>query len=588
MATAEITPELQTRSAWEIRYDAPPERQMDPSGGRGGVTFADIFVGIAVTLATIALAVGLLAETNVPVMVAVFGAGCAWLAMLIGHRALRRAERAPRQADDYVTDGDDHATDLATDWADDWTEDRTGGRVDDRAKAQFDAEQMPAAGPAYAAREEVRDRHANAPEFGKRKAPATHGTATATAKGEPDNNFLMDLDLGDFRPKAEPELPREAGDVARPSLDRRLMAGAPGESADVNKVLQRLAEDIKKGRKGGGAADSDAMATRTEPKLPVGMTAAAEALRAGDLPRTAAGREAKGAKPPPLPPAFPPKPMAAPPEAMELPPTAMPVAKERTAATRLAAVADALASEDMDVFLETINGLDDFRARHYQVSVRLRLADGETLDSERMVSETRGSGLLPLIEAVKVSSAKRVAVQMIRRGRSGDFFSLVDGEALQTGQFSGDMETIVGGDETLASRLVLAFSQSDVRGFAPAQWDSLREIANLGFRFSIEDITDLDMDFEKLGSNGFAFAKLDAEVFLSGLPIESGHLPAADICRYLSGAGLALIVGRIVDETTRAKIMGFGALYGQGTLFGGPRPVRSDVLREPEAQTTAG
>ena len=251
-------------------------------------------------------------------------------------------------------------------------------------------------------------------------------------------------------------------------------------------------------------------------------------------------------------------------------------------------MADALASEDMDVFLETINGLDDFRARHYEVSVRLRLADGETLDGDRMVSETRGTGLLPLIEAVKVSNAKRVAVQMISRGRSGDFFALVHGEALQAGQFGDDMETIVGGDETLAARLVLAFSQSDVRGFTPAQWDSLREIAGLGFRFSIEDITDLDMDFEKLGSNGFAFAKLDSQVFLDGLPIESGHLPAADICRYLSGAGLALIVGRIADETTRAKIMGFGVLYGQGTLFGGPRPVRSDVLRQREVQTTAG
>jgi len=269
-------------------------------------------------------------------------------------------------------------------------------------------------------------------------------------------------------------------------------------------------------------------------------------------------------------------------------PQVKPVAKEQTAAGRLAAIADALSDEQMDVFLETINGLDDYRARHYQVSVRLRLGNGETLDGGQMISETRGSGLLALIEAVKVSSAKRVAVQMIRRGRTGEFFSVVDGEALQTGQFSEDMQTIVGGDPDLASRLVLSFSQADARTFTPAQWESLREIADLGFRFSIEDITDLDMDFERLAINGFAFAKLDAEVFLEGLPIESGRVPAADICRYLSGAGLALIVSRIEDETTRAKIMGFGALFGQGPLFGAPRPVRQDVLRQGEAQTAAG
>ncbi len=579
MATAEITPELQPRGAWQIRQDDSQGHRLDASGGRKGFTFSDVFVAIAVTLTTIALALALLAQTNVPVMVAVFGAGCAWLAMLIGHDALRRAERAFRQIHPYSTadhdDADDHA--------------RFDAHDDRRAEPEFGMGEAPAGGAAYAARDDGLDRRQGVPEFGKRKAPEASEAVTNATGGEDDTNFLMDLDLGDFRPKAEPQLSGQEADKSQPSLDRRLIATASGESADVNMVLKRLAEDIKKGRKGDGAAEPDTVEKRAEPKLPAGMTAAAEALRAGDLPRTALGREAKGATPPPLPPAFPPKITDAVPDAAgELPPTAAPVVKERTAATRLAAVADALASEDIDVFLETINGLDDFRARHYEVSVRLRLADGETLDGDRMVSETRGSGLLPLIEAVKVSSAKRVAVQMISRGRSGDFFSLVDGEALQTGQFSDDMETIVGGDEMLATRLVLAFSQSDVRGFTPAQWDSLREIAGLGFRFSVEDITDLDMDFEKLGSNGFAFAKLDAQVFLDGLPIESGHLPAADICRYLSGAGLALIVGRIADETTRAKIMGFGVLYGQGTLFGGPRPVRSDVLRQREVQTTAG
>jgi EAL domain-containing protein (putative c-di-GMP-specific phosphodiesterase class I) len=581
MATAEITPELQTRGAWEIGRNASRGRRLDEASSPGGVTFFDMFVAVAVTLTTIALALALLAQTNVPVMVSVFGAGCAWLAMLIGHGALRRAERASREIDQHAMadydDADDDAHFHAHDHDHDW------------AEPEFGADELPAGRADYAPRDDSLDRRQGAPEFGKRKAPEAPAAGTDGESGDDETNFLMDLDLGDFRPKAEPQLAGQQADRDQPSLDRRLIATASGESTDVNMVLKRLAEDIKKGRKGDDAAEPEATTKRVEPKLPAGMTAAAEALRAEGLPRSAVRRETTGAKPPPLPPAFPPKVADTAPDASsDLPPKAAPVVKERTAATRLAAVADALASEDMDVFLETINGLDDFRARHYEVSVRLRLADGETLDGDRMVSETRGTGLLPLIEAVKVSNAKRVAVQMISRGRSGDFFALVDGEALQAGQFGDDMETIIGGDETLAARLVLAFSQSDVRGFTPAQWDSLREIAGLGFRFSIEDITDLDMDFEKLGSNGFAFAKLDSEVFLDGLPIESGHLPAADICRYLSGAGLALIVGRITDETTRAKIMGFGVLYGQGTLFGGPRPVRSDVLRQREVQTTAG
>ena len=346
MATAEITPELQTRGSWEIGRNASRGRRLDGASSQGGVTFSDMFVAVAVTLTTIALALALLAQTNVPVMVSVFGAGCAWLAMLIGHGALRRAERAYREINQHAMadhdDADEHAHFHAHDH--DW------------AEPEFGADELPAGRVDYAPGDERLDRRQGAPEFGKRKAPEAPAAGTDGASGEDETNFLMDLDLGDFRPKAEPQLAGQQADRDQPSLDRRLIATASGESTDVNMVLKRLAEDIKKGRKGGDAAEPEATTKRVEPKLPAGMTTAAEALRAEGLPRSAVRREATGAKPPPLPPAFPPKVADTAPDASsDLPPKAAPVVKERTAATRLAAVADALASEDMDVFLETVS-----------------------------------------------------------------------------------------------------------------------------------------------------------------------------------------------------------------------------------------
>ena len=131
----------------------------------------------------------------------------------------------------------------------------------------------------------------------------------------------------------------------------------------------------------------------------------------------------------------------------------------------------------------------------------------------------------------------------------------------------------------LASRLVLAFTQADVRGLTKAQRATLEEIASLGFRFSVESITDLDMDFHDLARRGFAFAKLDAPVFLGGLPLGSGHVPPTDLCRHLADAGLDLIVGLIGTEDARARILVCGATLGQGALFGAPRPVRASVLK---------
>ena len=119
--------------------------------------------------------------------------------------------------------------------------------------------------------------------------------------------------------------------------------------------------------------------------------------------------------------------------------------------------------------------------------------------------------------------------------------------------------------------------------FSDLQWSTLKDMAELGFRFSLEDITDLDFDFEALAAAGFAFVKLDAGVFMDGLPAAGGVVPAGDVCRYVGKQGLALIVGGITDDAIAVRLKSYGVELAQGPLFGQPRPVKADVLRNPHA-----
>ena len=79
----------------------------------------------------------------------------------------------------------------------------------------------------------------------------------------------------------------------------------------------------------------------------------------------------------------------------------------------------------------------------------------------------------------------------------------------------------------------------------------------------------------------------DVVLFLNGLPAPGGVVPVADLCRYLAGLGLTLIVEHIDDEAKLARIFGFGALYGQGQLFGGPRLLKAEVARAASAIASA-
>lgn len=249
--------------------------------------------------------------------------------------------------------------------------------------------------------------------------------------------------------------------------------------------------------------------------------------------------------------------------------------------SRLAVLTEAVAAERIEVFLDPIHGLDDRKARHFEVAIRLRSADDESLSADDYLTVATGTGLLVKIDQAKLARTARVADRLHARGAAASLFSGVSGESLTDDGFLDTFEAILGAQETLPSRLVLTFAQRDIRAFTDAHWDTMLTMAEIGVRFAIDHVTDLDMDFGELNSRGFDYVKLDAPVFLEGLPAADGPIPSADICNHLTGQGLALILGRIEDEMTMAKILGFGVVFGQGTLFGGARPVKVDLAPAP-------
>lgn len=250
----------------------------------------------------------------------------------------------------------------------------------------------------------------------------------------------------------------------------------------------------------------------------------------------------------------------------------------------LAQIAGAVEAARIDIYLDPILGLDDRKARHFEVSVRLRNDDGELLDPREFGQVMRGTGLGPRIEAHTFTESIQLAGQFAARGADASLFANLSAESLRDGGFHDALAGALTPDVALASRLVMSVAQSEVRSFGPAHWDALAAMAQTGLRYALVDVVDLDVDFEAIKRRGFDFVRLDAQVFLDGLPAPHGEVPAADLCRYLSRLGFSMIVGRIADERQLVKVLGFGALLGQGRLFGAPRPLRVEhVARQPSA-----
>lgn len=256
----------------------------------------------------------------------------------------------------------------------------------------------------------------------------------------------------------------------------------------------------------------------------------------------------------------------------------MRAAPARDPEAQLQSIKDALVAGRVDVLLEPILTLKDRKPRHFEVSLRLKDENGNVLDVHGHPGTGPGRAILPIIDRVAVERSSQIALRLECRGRQGALFSNISGESLTADKFLDGVANAYRARESFAGQLVMTFSQADVRAFGDRERATLADLADLGFRYAIGSVTDLEMDFAALKEAGFDFVKLDADVFLDGLMTGETRVPARDICRYLADIGMTLIVGKIDDEQIAARIFGFGVLFGQGQMFGGPRPVKRSAL----------
>ena len=134
-------------------------------------------------------------------------------------------------------------------------------------------------------------------------------------------------------------------------------------------------------------------------------------------------------------------------------------------------------------------------------------------------------------------------------------------------------------NRVLAPYLVFEFAQNAVRAMGPIEEECIAALADLGFRFSMDHVTDLRMEPRELAERGFRFVKVPAALLLSRAMAPQGDIHPADFSDLLGRFGIDLIAERIESEGTVVDLLDYDVRFGQGFLFSPPRPVRTEVLQ---------
>src|ERR1043166_1270342 len=245
----------------------------------------------------------------------------------------------------------------------------------------------------------------------------------------------------------------------------------------------------------------------------------------------------------------------------------------------IAMIRRAIEANRVDLYLQPIVTLPQRKVRYYEALTRLRSDDGELLQPADFLEFAESGGLMPMIDNVLLFRCVQVVRRLAAKNRESGLFCNIAADTLIDSatfpQFSEFMEA----NRALASAIVFEFAQATVRGLGPIEQESLAALAQLGFRFSMDQVTDLKIEPRELAAHGFRFVKVPATLLLARAATTASDIHPADFSDLLGRFGIDLIAEKIESEGTVVDLLDFDVRFGQGYLFSPPRPVRAEVLQ---------
>lgn len=233
--------------------------------------------------------------------------------------------------------------------------------------------------------------------------------------------------------------------------------------------------------------------------------------------------------------------------------------------------------EQVELHLQPVVTLPQRLVRHYEVLTRLKGASG-LIPAAEFIPVAEKSRLIAKLDTYQVIRSFQILKRLTQRNSDVGLFVNLSVESLASSAFFREFQSFLGQNRAVAELVQFEFRQDALNEMGPLEIESLRAVADLGFHFSIDNVTDIRTDFRRWSDIGFRSIKVAADRLLGRAPIVSGDIHLEDMAGHLQRQGLTLIVDHVEQEAQVIDLLDYGLSFGQGNLFSSPRQVRPEVL----------
>ncbi|MES2031145.1 MAG: EAL domain-containing protein [Pseudomonadota bacterium] len=252
-------------------------------------------------------------------------------------------------------------------------------------------------------------------------------------------------------------------------------------------------------------------------------------------------------------------------------------APTRNDAQFTAVVKNAIADNRIDIYLQPMVTLPQRKVRFYEAMTRLRDDKDQVITADEFIGPAEAAGLMGQIDHMVLLRCMQVLRRLMVRNKDVGVFCNMAGATLANAETFAQCIDFLEANRALAPSFVLEFKQSAFRNLGPIESEHLAALAQRGYRFSIDHVTDLRIEPRDLADRGVRFIKVPASLLLDPKHSSNSDIHPADLSDLLGRFGIDLIAERIEGERAVVDLLDFDVRFGQGFLFAAPRPLRPET-----------
>jgi cyclic-di-GMP phosphodiesterase TipF (flagellum assembly factor) len=251
-------------------------------------------------------------------------------------------------------------------------------------------------------------------------------------------------------------------------------------------------------------------------------------------------------------------------------------------------VREALTENRVDLYLQPIVSLPQRRTQYYESFSRLRDETGRVMMPAEYLAVAEPGGLVTAIDNLLLFRCVQIVRRLAKQDRKIGIFCNVALTSLADESFFPQFLDLLTANRDLAGALIFEIGQQafDARGSVEAR--SMGKLADLGFRFSLDKVANLDLDLQDLSRSDVKFLKIGAAFLLEELTEVDGRpvlrslpdLAAEDFTQLARRYGVEVVAEKVEAERQVVDILDLNIHFGQGHLFGEPRAIKEAVLTE--------